>query len=159
MQAQTTRQLNSDNRGCSALQHRCHSHRHLHLKLRPGPQAASEARHALDRLERTIDPAQLETIRLLVTELITNAVRHAGSHEWIDLDVEVRRDSVRGEVCDCGPGFVRPMEPEPHEHHLGGYGLCLVDRLSDRWGVEADALTRVWFELMRAEDGEYATAY
>src|SRR3954449_5937542 len=55
---------------------------HLHMQLRSGPEAAGEGRHSLDRLEGAIDDGQLDTLRLLVTELITNSVRHADVGEW-----------------------------------------------------------------------------
>ena len=130
--------------------------RRLYLKLRPGPEAAGEARHALDPLEGAVGDAQLETVRLLATELISNAVRHGDCHEWIDLEIDIDPESVRVEVRDCGHGFPRPATPAPHDHALGGYGLCLVDRLADRWGVEVEEITRVWFELARNGDGELA---
>src|SRR3954471_4256337 len=60
---------------------------HLFMTLRPGVEAAGEGRHALDPLEGSIDSEQLDTLRLLVTELVTNSVRHAGSPGWIGLNV------------------------------------------------------------------------
>ena len=122
----------------------------LHLQLRPGPQAAGEGRHALDRLEGSIDADQLGELRLLVTELLTNSVRHgADDHGWIALDIEIYANAVRTVVTDSGPGFERPSEPTPHLDRPGGWGLCLVDRLADRWGVDRHDETAVWFELDR----------
>jgi anti-sigma regulatory factor (Ser/Thr protein kinase) len=57
-------------------------------------------------------------------------------------------DDVRVEVIDHGEGFV----PSPRAGDVqdpGGFGLFLVGRLADRWGVEADDTTCVWFELGR----------
>jgi anti-sigma regulatory factor (Ser/Thr protein kinase) len=122
----------------------------LQMRMRPGPEAAGEGRHALDRLAGVVDSDQLDTLRLLVTELITNAVRHGGCAEWIELDVAIYRNSVRGEVLDCGSGFEPPAEPQPHPDRPGGWGLCLVDQLADRWGVALDDATRVWFEVGRS---------
>src|SRR5437764_2946843 len=130
----------------------------LQMRMRPGPEAAGEGRHALDRLEGAVDADQLDTLRLLVTELITNAVRHAGCRAWIELGVEVYPDSVRGEVLDCGSGFQPPERPEPHRDRTGGWGLCLVDQLADRWGVAPDDVTRVWFELGRSHSRGFAAA-
>src|SRR3954468_6385520 len=82
----------------------------LHMQLKPGPQAAGEGRHALDRLEGSIEQRQLDELRLLVTELLTNSVRHGADEQtWIKLDVEIYSNTVRVEVTDRGPGF----EPEP----------------------------------------------
>ena len=128
----------------------------LYLQLRPGPQAAGEGRHALDPLEGSLNESQLGELRLLVTELLTNSVRHgAGERSWITLDVEIYSNAVRVVVADDGPGFEPERTPTPHEGRPGGWGLCLVDRLSDRWGVQRDGETAVWFEMDR---GRFAGA-
>jgi anti-sigma regulatory factor (Ser/Thr protein kinase) len=121
----------------------------LHLQLKPGPQAAGEGRHALDRLEAELGESQLGELRLLVTELLTNSVRHAGTQEWITLDVEIEPDAVRAVVTDRGRGFEPEPSPQPHLDRPGGWGLCLVDRLADRWGVDLANGTAVWFEMAR----------
>jgi anti-sigma regulatory factor (Ser/Thr protein kinase) len=122
----------------------------LHLQMRPGPQAAGEGRHALDRLEGAVDERELNELRLLVTELLTNSVRHGGpEQEWIMLDVEIYANAVRCVVTDRGPGFQPTPTPQPHLDRPGGWGLCLVDHLADRWGVERHQGTSVWFEVDR----------
>lgn len=122
----------------------------LHLQLKSGPEAAGEGRHSLDRLEGSLDPEQLAELRLLVTELLTNSVRHAcTADDWIALDVDIYTNAVRVVVTDRGPGFVPEASPQPHFDRPGGWGLCLVDRLADRWGVESDGSTAVWFEIDR----------
>lgn len=124
---------------------------HLHMRMRPGPQAAGEGRHALDRLEGAFDSDQLSELRLLATELLTNSVRHgAGPEDWITLDVEIYANAVRVVVTDRGPGFMPEPTPQPHLDRPGGWGLCLVDRLADRWGVNTNETTEVWFELDRS---------
>ena len=129
----------------------------LHMKLKPGPQAAGEGRHALDRLEGALDHEQLGELRLLVTELLTNSVRHGSADtEWITLDVEIYANSVRAIVTDHGPGFELTGKPRPHLDRPGGWGLCLIDRMADRWGVDAREETTVWFELDRS--GRFASA-
>ncbi|HEX6712643.1 MAG TPA: ATP-binding protein [Thermoleophilaceae bacterium] len=121
----------------------------LHLQLKPGPQAASEGRHALDRLEGAVDDEPLGELRLLVTELLTNSVRHGGCHDWITLDVEIYTNAVRGVITDRGAGFEPEPTPRPHLDRPGGWGLCLVDSLADRWGVDRGRETSVWFEMQR----------
>lgn len=123
----------------------------LHLQLRPGPEAAGEGRHALDRLEGSIDGDQLGELRLLVTELLTNSVRHGvvDDRGWIGLDVEIYSNSVRVVVTDNGPGFEPEAEPTPYLDRPGGWGLCLVNRIAARWGVQRGEETAVWFELDR----------
>jgi anti-sigma regulatory factor (Ser/Thr protein kinase) len=120
------------------------------MELKPGAEAAGEGRHALDRLDGSIDQPQLEVLRLLVTELVTNSIRHAGEQSWIALDVDIYSNAVRVSVTDRGSGFERPEKPQPHRDRPGGWGLCLVDRLSDRWGVARGERTSVWFEVDRA---------
>jgi anti-sigma regulatory factor (Ser/Thr protein kinase) len=121
----------------------------LHMELKPGAEAAGEGRHALDRLDGSIDDEQLDVLRLLVTELVTNSVRHAGATAWIALDVELYANAVRVAVSDRGDGFEPPAIPTPHVDRPGGWGLCLVDRLADRWGVKRGDRTSVWFEMDR----------
>ena len=126
----------------------------LHMQLKSGAEAAGEARHALDRLEGSFDGGQLDALRLLVTELVTNSVRHGvEADDWIGLDVDIYSNAVRVSVSDCGPGFDPPDEPEPHADRPGGWGLCLVHRLADRWGVAKNGATSVWFEMDRAGRG------
>jgi anti-sigma regulatory factor (Ser/Thr protein kinase) len=123
----------------------------LHMQLKPGPQAAAEGRHALDRLDGSIDDRKLDELRLLITELLTNSVRHGSQDNgWISLDVEIFANAVRAAVTDAGPGFEPAREPQPHGDRPGGWGLYLVDRLADRWGVDCGGKkTSVWFEVDR----------
>jgi anti-sigma regulatory factor (Ser/Thr protein kinase) len=123
----------------------------LHMELKAGPQAVREGRHALDPLEGAIGEEELGNLRLLVTELVSNSVRHSQSTSWIGLDVDIYSNSVHVRVTDRGPGFVPDEHPQPHADRPGGWGLCLVDILSDRWGVIRDGLTSVWFEMDRSE--------
>jgi anti-sigma regulatory factor (Ser/Thr protein kinase) len=132
----------------------------LHMRLRPGAEAAGEGRHALDRLDGAIGDDQLTELRLLVTELLTNSVRHGGADEraWITLEVEIYANAVRVVVTDTGRGFEPDPSPQPHLERPGGWGLYLVDRLSDRWGVESHGTTSVWFEVDRETRSLASTA-
>jgi anti-sigma regulatory factor (Ser/Thr protein kinase) len=120
----------------------------LDLRLAGGPKAASAARHALEGLRDYTDPQLMENIRLLVSELVTNSIRHAGvgPEEWIRLTVDARPESVRVQVCDPGDGF-EPRVTVPTVGQSSGWGLFLVEQLADRWGVEKDDATCVWFEI------------
>jgi anti-sigma regulatory factor (Ser/Thr protein kinase) len=121
----------------------------LSLRLPGGPDAAARARRELSRLRADLDPPLAETLRLLVTELVSNAVKHAAA-ETISLKVLVGRTAVFTEVKDTGGGFDPAAAGLPSQNHTG-WGLFLVERLADRWGVTRDpAATRVWFELRRA---------
>jgi anti-sigma regulatory factor (Ser/Thr protein kinase) len=121
----------------------------LSLRLPGSPDAAARARRELSRLRADLDPPLAETLRLLVTELVSNAVRHAAA-ETVSLNVLVGRAAVFTEVRDTGPGF-DPGEAGVRGSNHAGWGLFLVQRLADRWGVAHEpAATRVWFELRRA---------
>jgi anti-sigma regulatory factor (Ser/Thr protein kinase) len=91
----------------------------------------------------------METLRLLVTELVTNSVRHSGA-DSVELTVLVGNSAVWTEVTDAGPGFDSAKTGEPSTDHTG-WGLFLVERLAQRWGVDKlGGATKVWFELQRS---------
>ncbi len=89
---------------------------------------------------------------LLTSEVVTNSVRHAGldRSDLIGLNLDLTDERMRVSISDGGAGF-DPDAPRPRE--LGGWGLVLVARISDRWGVERNDPTVVWFELDRDLDG------
>jgi anti-sigma regulatory factor (Ser/Thr protein kinase) len=120
------------------------------VALARDPDSAAEARSALGEVSDHLPPRRLEDARLLVSELVTNAIRHAGlgADDVIRLVVVTGDHGLRIEVCDPGSGF-EPREPEPDPDQPSGWGLYLVRELSDRWGVERNHETRVWFELDR----------
>lgn len=118
------------------------------LELDNGPTAAAEARAAVGVLDGKTDRDLLDDVRLLVSEIVTNAVRHSGSPAGskVGLRVSATRARVRVEVTDAGVGF----EPRPRtadQEKGSGWGLHLVDRLAARWGVDRTRPPRVWFEL------------
>lgn len=121
----------------------------LKLHLGSGPEAAASARSAIAQLRADLDPPLIETLRLLVTELVTNSVRHTAA-DSLTLSVAIGKSAVLTEVADTGPGF----DPKCVEHSADedtGWGLYLVERLASRWGVRHDGPSkRVWFELRRA---------
>jgi anti-sigma regulatory factor (Ser/Thr protein kinase) len=99
------------------------------------------------RLAARITSAALEDVRLLLTELITNALRHAEMtpDDEIAVKAELLDGTVRIEVSDPGhDGEVRVRTPGARG---GGYGLFLVDRLTSKWGVDHRHGTTVWAEL------------
>lgn len=121
----------------------------IDLRLPPEPEVVATARHALDQLTNLLPPEKLEDVRLVVSELVTNSILHAGlsPEEQISLKVTVSDEAVRGSVCDPGPGFGMPSEPSPRSDLSGGWGLPIVETISDRWGVEGNRHACVWFEI------------
>jgi anti-sigma regulatory factor (Ser/Thr protein kinase) len=122
----------------------------LEVALARDPDSAAAARKALDEISDQLTPRRLEDARLLVSELVTNSIRHAGlsDGEVIRLVVVAGERALRIEVCDSGPGF-ELVEPVPDPSRPCGWGLYLVRELADRWGVERAPGARVWFELDR----------
>ncbi len=105
------------------------------------------ARNQLESwLPHSLSEGKRGALRLLVSELVTNSVRHvAGSAEPVELAVRIGAREIRVEVRDGGAGF-DPGKPVPRGAD-GGFGLFLVERMASRWGVETQDGTRVWFEL------------
>ena len=122
---------------------------HIDSRLTSNSEAISAARHSLDEFKGLLPPEKLEDVRLVVSELVTNSVRHArlSPDDQISLTVTVSAGSVCGSVCDPGPGFEVPSEPGPRSDLSGGWGLPIVETISDRWGVERNRHTCVWFEI------------
>ena len=91
----------------------------ISLRLHGDPGAAAQARQALGKLRGDIDPPLMETLRLLVTELVTNSVKHAEADSVV-LKVLVGRTAVRTEVTDEGPGFDPAVTGVPRRTALAG---------------------------------------
>jgi anti-sigma regulatory factor (Ser/Thr protein kinase) len=99
------------------------------------------------RCVRDLAVGQVEDAVLLVSELVTNAVKYGPEDEPIRLIVETDDQRARFTVHDKGRGPLPEMRDEA-DPAPGGHGLRMVDALADRWGVERGS-TRVWFELDR----------
>jgi serine/threonine-protein kinase RsbW len=120
----------------------------LELTLPAEPRSVAEARAKVcDAIEPYLADGASETLRLLVSEVVTNAVMHGDSTQPVELHAHWNSE-VRIEVSDHGEGFT----PAPRVGALdepGGFGLYLVGQLADRWGVETNDGTTVWFVLQR----------
>ena len=105
------------------------------------------ARACVRELEGRLGPERTEDAVLLISELVTNAVKYGPEHGEIRIIVHEDEERTRFTVHDTGAGplpVMRPLDRLPHQG--GGHGLRLVDSVSDRWGVERGS-TRVWFEF------------
>jgi two-component sensor histidine kinase len=121
------------------------AHHDVVVALPAVPEAAGAARRRLVR--EGLDPDMDHTVCLLVSEIVTNSIRHAGMapDERVVLAARLREDWVRIEVRDSGKGF----DPDVR-HDASGFGLRMLDMLASRWGVDTDRDgTRVWFEVDR----------
>jgi anti-sigma regulatory factor (Ser/Thr protein kinase) len=127
--------------------------RTLAFSVNGGLEAGSAARRAVRAGDGAVPSSAREDILLLVSELVTNAVRHAGVGPDQSLRVELTRSPrrVRVEVVHPGNGF-RHKPARPSSDADGGWGLILVDRIADHWGITSRAAdTRVWFVLRSKE--------
>jgi anti-sigma regulatory factor (Ser/Thr protein kinase) len=122
----------------------------LELYLPGIDRAVAQARAAVDRLERLQSyPDARFAVRLLVSELFTNAVKHGGRHgdAPVRLALELGHSHIRAEVGDHGPGFPAGPVPMPAEEAESGRGLAFLDAIADRWGVIRGDENCVWFEV------------
>ena len=120
------------------------------LRLAPTPTAAAAARAFVREVCGTWrltapDATVVDRAVLVANELVTNAVIHARSDVWLQL--ELRADRLFVAVRDRGPRLLRPVPPDPEAE--GGRGLWLVEQLSRAWGVRphADGGKVVWCAL------------
>lgn len=95
-----------------------------------------------------LTPGELASLRLLVSELVTNAIRHGHAEAPVDLRLDLRDERIRVEVRDHGAGFRQPAQT-PAPGNDGGYGLLIVEELCADWGVEQRDGALVWGELPR----------
>ncbi len=121
----------------------------LRIGLPRTAEAPSAARAAIAGFlaDRAVEPDTLASLRLLVSELVSNAVVHSDASPACEIVLCARPladAAVRVEVIDRGGGFTpRPRDGDRDD----GYGLFLVQREAERWGVERADGTCVWFEM------------
>lgn len=119
------------------------------LEIPATAEAPTLARRWLDDISELRVLGQVAfDVRLLVTELVANSVRHAGldESEQITVMLELSDSRVRVEVRDPGDGFAFPARP----HKLGiegGRGLQIVAAIAHRWGIDRNEPIAVWFEI------------
>lgn len=122
----------------------------LRIAIAGGNRAPERARSWIESAASWL-PAELESTLLLLTcELVNNAVRHGGAAEDQVIELELSAldlGRVRVQVTDPGVGFEHMPRDAPLDEE-GGWGLVLIESMTEDWGVEHDeGRTRVWFEL------------
>jgi anti-sigma regulatory factor (Ser/Thr protein kinase) len=112
----------------------------------PAEDAPAQARAALEVFDQILSPEVLEDLQLVVSELVTNSVKF-GPQRNITLSLQIGTDGlVQGEVIDQGDGERAKIEMIPEPTLEGGWGLHLVERVAQRWGIH-EGSTHVWFEV------------
>jgi serine/threonine-protein kinase RsbW len=121
--------------------------------LRAHPEASSDAReYVQDRLAKILPPRRLAEAQLLASEVVTNAVRHVrlNPDDIIRFNIEVHPGTVRFSVVDAGEGFDTASVLRKVPSNGRGWGLYLVEKLSNRWGNGTSHPHTVWFEIERS---------
>jgi anti-sigma regulatory factor (Ser/Thr protein kinase) len=126
----------------------------LEVTVPAGPAAPAAARRALTTwLSARATDAVLNAAPLVVSELVTNSLLHAGlpGPATVRVSAQLAEGVLRLEVEDAGTaGTV--AQRVPSDDRRGGYGLNIVDALAARWGVVRDGGTLVWAELATAHE-------
>lgn len=116
------------------------------LQVESNTEAPSLSRSRLASVRSKLEP-RYEDVVLVVSELVTNSVRH-GSSTGIDVKVTAQEGRIRVEVADDGPGF------SPDAPRGEGLGLSIVEKVADRWGLREDrSRFTVWAELSTPNQG------
>lgn len=116
------------------------------LRLDANIDAPGAARLAIAHVGAQASEEVLERATLLVSEVVSNSVKHAGGTE-VRLDIWRAGGSLAVVVSDDGAGFVPVAQPGTIADRNGGFGLPLLDTLSEAWGSGSDTDAWVWFEV------------
>jgi anti-sigma regulatory factor (Ser/Thr protein kinase) len=123
----------------------------VELVLERNVQAPAIARSAIAEHCQALglDGSLKQSLFLLVSEVVSNAVRHSAADPKaaVELLASFGEKTIRVTVTDGGDGFT-PRPRDPARTH-DGYGLYLLEKVAERWGVESRGDTKVWFELAR----------
>jgi anti-sigma regulatory factor (Ser/Thr protein kinase) len=124
------------------------------FKFRGLPQAVGAARRALREWERHFQPDLFYDLSLCVSELVTSLVQHAAGDE---IELSVRRDErlVRAEISDPREDVVVTELPVTSP---ADWGMYIIDRVADRWGVDRSARTLIWCEIDLTSEKSEASA-
>jgi anti-sigma regulatory factor (Ser/Thr protein kinase) len=131
-----------------------HSSRQLRMTLPAVSHSVRLSRHATRAALTAWQLAHVdETAALLVSELVTNAIRHAEGIDVVTVNLQAGRTWLRIEVQDADRHWPEPRIPGRYDE--SGFGFILVDALASNWGVrETEAGKAVWAELdTRQESG------
>jgi anti-sigma regulatory factor (Ser/Thr protein kinase) len=114
-------------------------------KIEPQLEGPAQARRIIaEELATRVPPAVLDDVKLMVSELVTNGIVHGSTESDAPMMLDVLvNGAVRCRVLDHGEGFATGAR----ENGPGGWGLQVVEQLSDRWGLQrSPQRTEVWFE-------------
>lgn len=104
------------------------------------------ARRALDGQLAYLGPEAEARMRLALSEVVTNAIRHGhlGPDEQVHVTIDLSETRARVEVRQPTEAAAEIRSDDRDE---GGFGLRLVDEITDAWGTESGPPGIVWFEI------------
>jgi len=127
------------------------------FKLSGLPQAVGAARRALRDWERHFEPDVFYDLSLCVSELVTSTVRRRESAGGDGVELGVWRSPalIRAEIREPRPdvSVSKPAAMVPSD-----WGMFIVDRVADRWGVDRSEGTLIWCEIDLTGDGHLRPA-
>ncbi len=118
-----------------------------------GPEAAAQARRLLDPFVSRIPQDVLDDARLVLSELVTNSYKHAGSPEGTPIHIILRdsQDRLRLEVIDRS--IFDPTPETTEELRSTKWGLLVIERVAHDWGRISEGGIWAEFQLGTPEDG------
>jgi anti-sigma regulatory factor (Ser/Thr protein kinase) len=121
-----------------------HTGDRITLDLTRDADAPGSARNALDAIEHGLDRERAYSVKLLISELVSNSVKYGGEGP-VHVEIESADGRVRVEVIDRGPAFT-PARRDTELETIGGWGFVLVEALASRWGSHGTS-AHLWFEI------------
>jgi anti-sigma regulatory factor (Ser/Thr protein kinase) len=121
----------------------------LDIDIQRDDRAPAAARDAVSRFSEVVGADRIDDLRLLTSELVTNAVKYGGAGD-LTLHMDVRGNRLRVEITDQGMGFDAQRAAGARDRDdlelVGGWGLPIVEALARDWG-SFEGSTHVWFEF------------
>jgi two-component sensor histidine kinase len=123
------------------------THPSVHVCLPSDSRAARAARRSLQLLEGYLPDETIDDVNLLVSELVSNSVKHASlkDDQEIQVDANPTDHGIRVEVTN--PGGAQLANRLPDKAEESGWGLLLVTKIATRWGIATNGRTLIWFEI------------
>lgn len=112
------------------------------LRVKATKSAPQISRSKLTEIRDQIE-SRFDDVALVISELVSNSVRHAGSSGEIAVRINIDQALIHIEVTDSGAGF-DPDQPRD------GMGLDIVESLSEDWGIEMNGSCTVWADLAKS---------